>query len=177
VEEQPYNTQETLCLMQALEAASDRAGALEQAERHTALMHDQLAAAPSPDVLSYAERLRKEPVGHEGDVSLGTAEAAASSSAGGGTAAGVTWPSALRRRHPMRLAALFGIGAVAVLAVLYWLMRRLGLPGWVFGAAVALVIVVLSITLATALVGQQLATTRMTTPPVGVRSVAHRRLR
>jgi DNA-binding SARP family transcriptional activator len=61
-EHDPYRTQVTLGLMRALEAAGDRAGALEQAERHTELLRAEFAAEPSPDVVTYAERLRTEPV-------------------------------------------------------------------------------------------------------------------
>ncbi len=70
VEQDPYSTHVTMCLMRALEAACDRAGALDQAERHTALLHSELAAEPSPDVVAYAGRLRREPVRHVGDSSL-----------------------------------------------------------------------------------------------------------
>jgi DNA-binding SARP family transcriptional activator/TolB-like protein len=71
VEHDPYATHETLCLMRALEAAGDRAGALEQAEHHAALLRDDLSAEPSPDVMAYAERLRGDPVRHVTDSSLG----------------------------------------------------------------------------------------------------------
>jgi len=67
VECDPYSTHVTMSLMQALEAAGDRAGALEQAERHAELLRSDLAAEPSPDVVAFAERLRKEPVGREGE--------------------------------------------------------------------------------------------------------------
>jgi tetratricopeptide (TPR) repeat protein len=49
--------------------------------------------------------------------------------------------AAIRRGHPGRVAALFAIGSIIVLAAVRFLMLRLGLPDWVFwGAAVLLVI-------------------------------------
>jgi len=77
VEHHPYNTRERLCLMRSLEEAGDRAGALEQAERHAALLHSALSAEPSPDVVAYAEELRREPVRHVGESSLGGNQAGA----------------------------------------------------------------------------------------------------
>jgi DNA-binding SARP family transcriptional activator len=61
-EHDPYRTHVTLGLMRAFEAAGDRAGALEQAERHTELLRSEFAAEPPPDVVTYAERLRSEPL-------------------------------------------------------------------------------------------------------------------
>ena len=57
----PYSTRVVLRYMEAMAAAGDRAGALKIAERHGAIMHEELGAAPSPDVEALAERLRKDP--------------------------------------------------------------------------------------------------------------------
>jgi eukaryotic-like serine/threonine-protein kinase len=43
--------------------------------------------------------------------------------------------AAIRRGHPFRVAVLFAIASVVVLAVVRFLMLRLGLPDWVFWAA------------------------------------------
>jgi len=49
--------------------------------------------------------------------------------------------AAVRRAHPVRVAALFGGAGVVVLGLVYFLMQKLGLPTWVFaGAGVLLVI-------------------------------------
>jgi len=65
VEHDPYATRSVLRLMEALERAGDRAGALEQADRHAARLVAELDAQPSPDVMAFAERLRRRPVGFE----------------------------------------------------------------------------------------------------------------
>ena len=49
--------------------------------------------------------------------------------------------AALRRAHPVRVALLFALASIAVLAVVFVLRQRLGLPDWVLpGAAVLLAI-------------------------------------
>jgi TolB-like protein/DNA-binding SARP family transcriptional activator/Tfp pilus assembly protein PilF len=57
-----YNARVTLRLMQALEAAGDRAGALQQARIHAVLLEQEFGAEPDPDVDALAERLRTAPV-------------------------------------------------------------------------------------------------------------------
>ena len=61
----------------------------------------------------------------------------------GATAAAFTSgaEAALRRAHPARVAMLFALASIAVLAVVFVLRQRLGLPDWVLpGAAVLLAI-------------------------------------
>jgi eukaryotic-like serine/threonine-protein kinase len=60
--EDPYNSRIALRLMQALESAGDRAGALRHASAHSELLHTDLDAAPAPEVMALAERLRREPL-------------------------------------------------------------------------------------------------------------------
>jgi DNA-binding SARP family transcriptional activator/TolB-like protein/Tfp pilus assembly protein PilF len=70
--EEPYNARVTLRLMRAVDAAGDRAGALQQARLHTLLLQEEFGAGPDPDVVALAERLRTEPVsGDNGKVSPG----------------------------------------------------------------------------------------------------------
>jgi serine/threonine-protein kinase len=57
----PYNGRVALRLMRALEAAGDRAGALRHARVHAALLEEEFAAEPDPEVTAFAERLRLEP--------------------------------------------------------------------------------------------------------------------
>jgi TolB-like protein/DNA-binding SARP family transcriptional activator len=57
----PYNGRVALHLMRSLEAAGDRAGALQHARIHTALLRQEFDAEPDPDVTAFAERLRVEP--------------------------------------------------------------------------------------------------------------------
>jgi TolB-like protein/DNA-binding SARP family transcriptional activator len=60
----PFSGRITLRLMRALEANGDRAGAIRHARVHTTLLREELDAAPDPDVIEFAERLRVEPPPH-----------------------------------------------------------------------------------------------------------------
>ena len=57
----PFNSRVALRLMQAMEKAGDRLEALRHAAQHEELIHAELGAAPDPDVVAFAERLRHEP--------------------------------------------------------------------------------------------------------------------
>jgi tetratricopeptide (TPR) repeat protein/tRNA A-37 threonylcarbamoyl transferase component Bud32 len=57
--------------------------------------------------------------------------------------------AAIRRAHPIRVAALFVVASVVVLAIARFLMLRLGLPDWVFWGAGALLVIGLPIMLST----------------------------
>lgn len=57
----PFNGHVALRLMQALDAAGDRAGALQHARIHAALLREEFDAEPDADVLAFAERLRLGP--------------------------------------------------------------------------------------------------------------------
>lgn len=57
--------------------------------------------------------------------------------------------AAIKRTHPVRVAALFGVAGVALLGLVYFLMQRLGLPTWVFAVAGVLLVVGLPIMLVT----------------------------
>jgi len=60
--------------------------------------------------------------------------------------------AAARKGHPVRVAALFGLAGVGVLAIAWILVLQLGLPDWVFLGAIALLAAGLPIMLIT---GQQ----------------------
>jgi tRNA A-37 threonylcarbamoyl transferase component Bud32/tetratricopeptide (TPR) repeat protein len=70
--------------------------------------------------------------------------------------------AAIRRGSPLRVAALFGGAAIAVLAAVYFLMQRLGLPTWVFVGAIALLGLGLPIMLVTGLFERRRALERTT---------------
>lgn len=57
---EPLSSRIALGLMHALAAAGDRAGALQAAAVHTALVREELDVAPDPAVRVYAEELRRE---------------------------------------------------------------------------------------------------------------------
>jgi DNA-binding SARP family transcriptional activator/TolB-like protein len=63
-EQDPYSTRVALRVMEVLEAAGDRAGALHYAERHAARLREELGAEPAPDVAALADRLRAHPERH-----------------------------------------------------------------------------------------------------------------
>ncbi|HEU5217911.1 MAG TPA: protein kinase [Gemmatimonadales bacterium] len=75
----------------------------------------------------------------------GTAPTGAVASISSGTEA------AIRKSHPVRVAVLFGLGSIAVLAGVNFLVNKIGLPGWVLYAAVGLLIAGFPIILATSL--------------------------
>jgi TolB-like protein/Tfp pilus assembly protein PilF len=58
----PCNSRVTLHLMETLEAAGDRAGALRQARVHAALLEQEFEADPDPAVTALADRLRRQPL-------------------------------------------------------------------------------------------------------------------
>jgi TolB-like protein/DNA-binding SARP family transcriptional activator len=58
----PYDSRVTMRLMEALAASGNRAGALQQAGVHERLLQTEFSAAPSPDVMALAERLRSAPL-------------------------------------------------------------------------------------------------------------------
>lgn len=57
----PYNSRVAVRLMEALDAAGDRAGAIRHARVHSALLEDEFEAKPDAEVVALAERLREEP--------------------------------------------------------------------------------------------------------------------
>jgi serine/threonine-protein kinase len=67
---------------------------------------------------------------------------------------------AIRRGHPVRVAALFLVCSLVVLGVVWALVRRLGLPDWVMVGAVVLLAVGLPIMLLTGLHERQRAVAR-----------------
>jgi tetratricopeptide (TPR) repeat protein len=64
----------------------------------------------------------------------GTATTTATTAISSGTEA------ALARSHPVRLAVMFASGSLIALTVTWWLVQRLGLPDWVFVAAIGLLL-------------------------------------
>jgi DNA-binding SARP family transcriptional activator/TolB-like protein/tetratricopeptide (TPR) repeat protein len=57
----PYSARIAVGYMDALEGTGDRAGALQFARVHAALLREELGATPSPEVIAVAERLRDAP--------------------------------------------------------------------------------------------------------------------
>jgi DNA-binding SARP family transcriptional activator/TolB-like protein len=57
----PFNARIAIRLMKALDAVGDRAAALRHARVHEALLREELGAAPDPEVVALATRLREAP--------------------------------------------------------------------------------------------------------------------
>lgn len=57
----PYDSEATIRLMTVLEAAGNRAGALQQARIHEQLLQDEFGIAPSEELLALSTRLRSAP--------------------------------------------------------------------------------------------------------------------
>jgi eukaryotic-like serine/threonine-protein kinase len=70
--------------------------------------------------------------------------------------------AALRQGHPVRVALLFGVGALLVLLATNLLVSRLGLPGWVLSAAIVLLLIGFPIVLATSVRERQRLLARST---------------
>lgn len=129
---EPYSGRVAGRLMRALAAAGDRAGALKHARVHTALLREEFQAAPDPEMVALAERLRGEPAAPSAgepapsDVvrasspeqsimipTVGVAEPAAPSRSHSAEAVPAT-AAATAKRHVVRRAT---VGAALLLAV------------------------------------------------------------
>jgi DNA-binding SARP family transcriptional activator len=58
---EPFNSRVALRLVQALEAAGDRAGALHHARHHTQFLAEEFGAQPDGELVTYVDALRKKP--------------------------------------------------------------------------------------------------------------------
>ncbi len=88
--------------------------------------------------------------------------------------AAVSTETAARQAHPVRVAGLFGLVSIGVLAIVYALVQAIGLPDWVFFGAIGLLAVGLPIMVLTGHHERQRAIARttgmhVTTPAQGVR--------
>lgn len=126
--EDPYNSRVMLRLMEALEAAGDRAGAIRVAEVHARLLREELDAEPTPEVLALAERMRTEPRRMEPDAAKQPDGAATGPDASGEPAAEqeipTTWPR--RQRHPRSRIGAAAAALLVLSAAGYMGMRATG---------------------------------------------------
>lgn len=56
----PFDSRVALLVMQALDKAGNRAGALQHGAAHARLLHDEIGIGPPPDLIAFAEQLRRE---------------------------------------------------------------------------------------------------------------------
>ena len=86
----------------------------------------------------------------------------------------VDYEALARQAHPIRVAALFGLGSAVALALVYWIMIQAGLPDWVFVGALILLAIGLPVMLMTGHHERKRALARttgivVTTPQQGIR--------
>jgi DNA-binding SARP family transcriptional activator/TolB-like protein len=129
----PYSSPVTLHLMEALARTGDHAAALEAARTHQRLLADDLELEPAPDVTDLAERLRESPpsvppgnrrapgAGGAGESST-SAVADAARHADAAPAAPPPGTATARRRLRGASAALIGVGGIALLVMLGFLL-------------------------------------------------------
>lgn len=126
----PYNSRIAVRLMQALDAAGERAAALQHARTHTLLLGEEFGTEPDPEVVALAERLRAEPAVadpapfaplHAAPPAPSIPHAAAVQEADGGAVL------ARSGQRPTRLALVLGVAAGLLLMLgfgLFWQGRQ-----------------------------------------------------
>jgi tetratricopeptide (TPR) repeat protein len=97
---------------------------------------------------------------------LDTIVAPAAQTSSGGALAPL--PNATSSPHPVRVAVLFLLASVGVLALIWLLVRWLGLPDWVFQGAIALLVAGLPVMLLTSQREKERAATGNIATPAGV---------
>jgi DNA-binding SARP family transcriptional activator/TolB-like protein/Tfp pilus assembly protein PilF len=70
--EEPANARVVVRLMEAMERAGDRAGALREADRHAQLLRQEFDSDEAPEVVALTQRLRAEP--HRADIGGSSAQ-------------------------------------------------------------------------------------------------------
>jgi DNA-binding SARP family transcriptional activator/dienelactone hydrolase len=144
----PFDSRVALLVMQALEKAGNRAGALQHGSTHERLLHDEFGIAPPPDVISFAERLRHEaaqaparvlplranaeprarkPAPRESPISRTSTPPALSDSGGESVKATVSPPLAKTFRHWKVFGVLAAAGAGALV---FWFANRAKDRAW-----------------------------------------------
>lgn len=113
----PLSALSTTKLMTAMAAAGDRAGALNQARVHAALIRAQLDLDPDPIVTQLAEQLRNAPVEPPRDRVVAMQQVAAMPALVDATTSGApTLPPARRSRRGLRVAAFATFSTLALVA-------------------------------------------------------------
>jgi DNA-binding SARP family transcriptional activator/TolB-like protein len=158
-------------LMTFLSRLGDRAAALRAYEAFAFALSRDFELEPSAQTSALAASIREAP--HAADRWQSAAEIL-------GQLGGMSTPvissgtaDAIRRGHPARVATLFASASAGVLGVVYLLIRVLGLPDWVFGGAVVLLLLGFPIVLVTGHLERRRAQARATgrvsaTPPGGL---------
>jgi serine/threonine-protein kinase len=121
---EPMNSRIALALMRALAAAGDRAGAIQYARIHEALLQDQLDVTPHPAIAALANQLRAEPL-WQAPVSDATAAPTTDGVAVAAPApnAETVWVPLVSNKRSWRRFGMLAIVATA-LAIAVWTVRR-----------------------------------------------------
>jgi DNA-binding SARP family transcriptional activator len=147
----PYDSRVALRLMRALDAVGNRAGALQHAAIHERLLREEFDAAPDPELVAMAGRLRSASAGRldPGATHRAGAGAEAGAEAGAGAESGSADHRAPQRRvdhdlpgppyHPSRTPrsrtarflgpwttplALLALGGLAVILAAFWFTQQ-----------------------------------------------------
>jgi DNA-binding SARP family transcriptional activator/TolB-like protein len=118
---EPGDARIALLLMQALDAAGNRAAAIRHADSHTALLASEIGAAPDPEVMAFAEELRRA-TGRRQEMVIprtGVAESIVATPA--------TVPSARKPRARIVLGSAAALLLLAA-ATLTWIRRGVASP-------------------------------------------------
>jgi serine/threonine-protein kinase len=121
-----YNSKIALRLMQALNAAGNRAAALQHAQSHTQLLREEFGAEPDPEIAALAERLRAEPAavaGSTGQSNAGQIQLNEPTVEGTAGAQITSAPERTRRWSWRRAAAISVILVLAATAIGVWMSR------------------------------------------------------
>ena len=131
----PYNARIARELMLALEAAGDRAGALQHARVHTLLLQEEFSAEPDAEIVALSERLRAAPPAVS--AAPPTTRALVPSEPAAATVTplpAIAVPSPARRTTPRRRQTLrlrqarsillLAITLIAAVSLIFWLSRR-----------------------------------------------------
>jgi DNA-binding SARP family transcriptional activator len=140
--EDPFCGRVAVGLMRALESAGDRAGAIQHAGVHAALLREELVAEPDADVAAMADRLRRESrsASERGPGRPGPSEEASPPAAVGNGPVGAELEPAAALTAP----AAASPASARVLHVADWSRRARGLPP-LLGILALLLLVVLGV--------------------------------
>lgn len=140
----PYSSRVALRLAKALASSGDSAGALQHADRHAALLRQDVGIEPDADLVAYEARLRAEPSsGQSGRPSHESSTAGDASNEVPAPATGlpvVIAPVPLERRPLSQIRRLWRsrsirLGALLIVGILTTLTATFHLLGWGGGSA------------------------------------------
>jgi DNA-binding SARP family transcriptional activator len=143
----PYNSRYILRLMDVMARSGDPANAIQVAQGHARLLKEELDAEPVPEVLEFAERLRRE-AGDFADAVERTAPRRTTAAA----VSAAEYQIHPRRAGLLRPLAIYAAFSFVVVVTAHVFTLQFGLPNWLFSASVALLFACLPFVVLTAFV-------------------------